>query len=263
MASNRRYYDAVAGHYDGWHVEVGSAKIVDEVNRERLFAVVGERRFCRALDLACGSGRVLPWLADLAESRWGLDLSRGLLRIAQGRNIDVNLVEGEVLNLPFPNASFDLVVINGGLHHFFNLQDVVREVGRILEPGGLFAVLGEPQAGWQRLDNPFFVLSSLIFALGRPFLHAWRVIQDQKLVNKGLCREPDAEAISPRGLEACCRAAGVRTINLSTYDFLPRRTSSHPIYLRIYRVQLWLERRVLQRRFRLQGHILRYFGTKQ
>jgi len=262
MASNRQYYNAIAGYYDTWHVEVGSAKIVDEVNRRRLVAIANGRRFHRALDLGCGSGRVLPWLDDLAEFRTGLDLSIELLNLARQRDAGARLVGGEVGYLPFPDASFDLVVVNGALHHFFDLSRVVSEVSRILQPGGLFAALGEPRAGWERVDNPFFVLWTALSAIGRPILRTWRRGQHHEVADD-LCQEPDAEAIAPTELEACCRAVGLNTLELTTYDFFPRRSSSHPIYLRLYRIQLGLEQTLFKHRFRLCGQALQYFGIKQ
>ena len=213
MVNNRRYYDSVATHYDTWHLESGSVKIVDEVNRRRLFAVAGKRKYRRALDLACGSGRVLPWLTNLSESRWGLDLSESLLRIARQRDNGATLVAGEVLNLPFEDASFDIIVVNGALHHFFSLRAVIHEISRVLEPRGLLAVLGEPQADWNSLRNPFFLFSSAVFTLGRSFAQASRAIR-RGSPKDDLCREPDAETISPGDLENFCQSSGLSTIEI-------------------------------------------------
>jgi SAM-dependent methyltransferase len=100
----------------------------------------------RLLDLCCGQGRHAVPLARLGYRVTGLDLSRRLLARAAGLAGDqgqrVGLVEADMRRLPFADASFDAVL--NLFNAFGYLEDdaqdelVLREVARVLAPGGRF-----------------------------------------------------------------------------------------------------------------------------
>jgi ubiquinone/menaquinone biosynthesis C-methylase UbiE len=99
----------------------------------------------KALDAGCGSG---GWLFPLAEklsqnggSVVGLDLSEGMLSDIQAqasRYSNVELLVGDVQNLQFKDDSFDLVMANFMLYHVPDIERAVRELRRVLKPGGTF-----------------------------------------------------------------------------------------------------------------------------
>lgn len=98
---------------------------------------------CFVLDLGCGDGRHLELLESLGCSSVGLDLSAELLRGARGRNfgeVPLKLVRGDMRRLPFPDESFSSVLSLFTAFGYFGPpaanQDPVREVGRVLTPGG-------------------------------------------------------------------------------------------------------------------------------
>ncbi len=95
------------------------------------------------LDLGCGDGRHLELLESLGYSSVGLDLSAELLRTARARTGEesrLKLVRGDMRKLPFPNDTFSSVLSLFTAFGYFGSpaanQDPVREVGRVLTPGG-------------------------------------------------------------------------------------------------------------------------------
>jgi SAM-dependent methyltransferase len=100
---------------------------------ERLAALVPDG--ARVLDLACGEGALLAHLGDRAV---GIDLARGDLALAGG-----TVARARAQALPFATASFDVVTCHLALMLFDDLPAVIRELERVLAPGGRFlAVLG-------------------------------------------------------------------------------------------------------------------------
>jgi SAM-dependent methyltransferase len=95
------------------------------------------------LDLGCGDGRHLELLEHLGYSPVGLDLSPELLHAARGRTgqgVRLRLVRGDMRRLPFPEDAFSCVLSLFTAFGYFGPpatnQDPVREVGRVLVPGG-------------------------------------------------------------------------------------------------------------------------------
>ena len=95
------------------------------------------------LELFCGRGSGLVALDRLGFTRVrGIDLSPRLLSLHQRRG---RCIVGDCRHLPVHRLSHDLAIVHGGLHHLATLPDdlelTVREVRRILKPGGLFIVV--------------------------------------------------------------------------------------------------------------------------
>jgi demethylmenaquinone methyltransferase/2-methoxy-6-polyprenyl-1,4-benzoquinol methylase len=97
-----------------------------------------------ALDVACGSGKLTAELARMTGSGGrvvGLDFSPQMLEIARREHPGIEFIEGDALNLPFDEASFDVSTIAFGLR---NLADPVlglREMLRVIKPAGHAVVL--------------------------------------------------------------------------------------------------------------------------
>lgn len=94
------------------------------------------------LDLACGAGRHVEHLRDHGYRAFGLDLSHDLLRVARGDGLTV--VRGDMRDLPVGDDRLALVTSFFTSFGYFPDADddrhVVAEIGRVLAPGGLFAV---------------------------------------------------------------------------------------------------------------------------
>lgn len=129
-----------------------------------------------ALDHGCGNGRYTVGLHNLGfREVVGLDWSE--LNIADAnkrkdaRNLQgVSYVRGNVLDVPFPDNSFDFVLSNGVLHHTENPEQGVRELIRVLKPGGIGMIMMIPNPGglhWNSQEILRVVMKDVDYAKAR------------------------------------------------------------------------------------------------
>jgi ubiquinone/menaquinone biosynthesis C-methylase UbiE len=149
--ANIVYHDWEAATYDDkWSISYDE-RCVDYA-RDRYENVAGliTQPVDRALELGGGTGFFLLNLmqAGLARSGVVTDISPGMVDVAIRNGTALGLdVSGEVADaeaLPFDDESFDLVVGHAVLHHIPDVELAMREVVRVLKPGGRFAFCGEP-----------------------------------------------------------------------------------------------------------------------
>ena len=155
----------------------------------------------RVLDVACGTGvlaREAAGRVAAGGSITGLDRNEGMLAMARRIAPAVEWKAGHAEQLPFPDASFDAVVSQFGLMFFDDRVQALREMRRVLKPGGRLAV-----AVWDRLERLFGrrIASELQapFALGDPetlrALFAEAGLSDAKVArHAGTARFPSIEA---------------------------------------------------------------------
>jgi ubiquinone/menaquinone biosynthesis C-methylase UbiE len=127
---NQAYYDDFSGTYErergaGYH------RMLDDLEM-RVVAPLATGR--RVLEVGCGTGLILSRLAQHADSAWGVDVSDGMVRVAKQRGLSVVL--GSVTDLPFADASFDLVCSFKVLAHVPDIGRALREIARVTKPGG-------------------------------------------------------------------------------------------------------------------------------
>ena len=95
----------------------------------------------RVLDVACGLGSTASYLAcRWGVQAWGLDAHPGFLEEAKRRDWEVSWVLGDAEAIPFPDAYFDAVFAECFLSAVDYRPAVLREIGRVLRPGGRLAV---------------------------------------------------------------------------------------------------------------------------
>jgi len=107
----------------------------------------------RALDVCCGTGDISFSLAKAGTKVTGLDFSAAMLEVARKRNAppgagipNLEFIEGDAQNLPFPDASFDVVTVGYGLRNLPSWERGLEEMWRVAKPGGRLLVLdfGKP-----------------------------------------------------------------------------------------------------------------------
>ena len=94
----------------------------------------------RTLDVGCGEGRLTRHLASLGHRVVGVDVSRTLIAAARASAPDMELHVADAALLGFDDASFDQVVSFMCLHDVDDLAGAVREIARVLEPGGVACI---------------------------------------------------------------------------------------------------------------------------
>jgi len=97
-----------------------------------------------ALDVACGSGKLTALLARIAGPSGhvvGLDFSRQMLEVARSEHPGIEFLDGDALNLPFEDAGFDASTIAFGLRNLADPVRGLREMLRVVRPGGRAVVL--------------------------------------------------------------------------------------------------------------------------
>ena len=113
------------------------AIILDESLTDAVFAAAPRGR---ALDVACGSGRQVARLAALGYEVDGVDLTPAMLELARARCPDATLCVGGWDDLPYEDASFDVVTSALALCHAADLRPPIAELARVLRPGGWLVV---------------------------------------------------------------------------------------------------------------------------
>jgi demethylmenaquinone methyltransferase/2-methoxy-6-polyprenyl-1,4-benzoquinol methylase len=106
------------------------------------------------LDACCGTGD-LALAAEREGGRvTGLDFSERMLERARAKSRTVDWVQGDVTAMPFEDASFDAATVGFGIRNVADLEDALRELARVLRPGGRLGILEITQP--RGLLRPFF-----------------------------------------------------------------------------------------------------------
>ena len=97
----------------------------------------------RVLDVACGTGDLSLTLFEITGAGVvGTDFCRPMLNIAAGKTSGrIRFIEGDALDLPFRDGTFDVATIAFGLRNLSNVESGLAELLRVLKPGGWVAVL--------------------------------------------------------------------------------------------------------------------------
>jgi demethylmenaquinone methyltransferase/2-methoxy-6-polyprenyl-1,4-benzoquinol methylase len=158
-------FDRIAPVYDAMN-RIMTAGL--DVRWRRLAAQAAVRPGDRALDAACGTGDLA--LADLkagASRVAGLDFSEKMLERARRKSSAIEWVHGDMLALPFADETFDAATVGFGVRNVADLELALRELRRVLRPGGRLAILEITQPRGPL--RPFFSLwfDRVVPALGK------------------------------------------------------------------------------------------------
>ncbi|CAI2798386.1 MULTISPECIES: class I SAM-dependent methyltransferase [Pseudomonas] len=112
----------------------------------------------RLLDLGCGAGHVSFNMAPLVKEVVAYDLSQQMLDVVATAAVDrgfenIRTVQGAAERLPFADGEFDFVFSRYSAHHWSDLRLALREVRRVLKPGGVVAFVDVLSPGSPLLDT--------------------------------------------------------------------------------------------------------------
>jgi demethylmenaquinone methyltransferase / 2-methoxy-6-polyprenyl-1,4-benzoquinol methylase len=139
--------------------------------RQRVVSRCGLRSGGQAIDLACGTGDIALLLKRAVGSGGrvlGVDFCEEMLVVArekaQARGANIEFVNADILALPGAAASFDAATIGFGVRNVSDVAACIREMARVVRPGGRVVVLetGQPASR---------LLRALVAGLGRAYIH--------------------------------------------------------------------------------------------
>ena len=140
-ASKRQYvrelFATIADRYDLITVLLSGG--LDRRWKAKLVASIEWPAHPRVLDLACGTGDIAFAAAAKGGRVVGLDITHRMLQLASVKPRalrPVRFVTGDMMALPFPDASFDVITTGYGLRNVPDLGGALREMVRVLRPGG-------------------------------------------------------------------------------------------------------------------------------
>ena len=150
----RRLFATIAERYDLITVLLSFG--LDRGWKRGLISLAGPLSGKHALDLACGTGDITFALSEQGASVAGLDITFRMVEIAAQKGLAPRpaprapaFLVGDMMSLPFPNNSFDVVTTGYGLRNVPELNGALIEIQRVLRPGGLLLSLD-----FNRPQNP-------------------------------------------------------------------------------------------------------------
>lgn len=133
----------VSAHRLRYYQDPGSVRFYHYWNACMLRYLPSDKRL-RVLDCGAGMGHLLAQAMAAGHEGWAFDLSAELLTAAETKvKTEAGLVRADGEYLPFKQNSFDAALCRGLLHHMDNWETAVREIYRVIRPGGRF-VISEP-----------------------------------------------------------------------------------------------------------------------
>jgi len=228
-AVNTSYHDGAAADYDAkWGIdygEVGRQQVLGKVRK----ALGGLRRYERSLEIGAGTGYFsLNMLqAGMVADAVCTDISHGMLdaleRNARRLDLDVTTVACDAEELPFEDASFDLVFGHAVLHHLPGLSRAFDEFVRVLRPGGRLFFAGEPSRYGDCLANVPKRAALFAAPLWRALMRASPAPEgdrDGGEDNHRLEAFVDVHAFTPDQLAVIARRAGLQDVGVRGEELL-------------------------------------------
>ncbi|MFL5797729.1 MAG: class I SAM-dependent methyltransferase [Actinomycetota bacterium] len=144
LSNDWRTYDSIAGTYERIHarrLEIVAADLV---------SVAGVAAGQRVLDVGTGTGVVAEAARRAGAVAVGIDASPAMLAVAREARPEVPVAAAAAIDLPFRDATFDVVTAGFVLSHFHKLDTAMFDLIRVLKPGGRLAV-----TSWAETEDEF------------------------------------------------------------------------------------------------------------
>jgi ubiquinone/menaquinone biosynthesis C-methylase UbiE len=133
----------VFGKHARWYRT--SPEHADQAVLSGLVCMVNPDTHSLVLDVATGTGNTAMAFAPFVKHVTGIDITPEMLSEAADKSKEdhvhnLDLCMADVMTLPFPDATFDVVVSRRAPHHFRDINRAIKEMSRVLKPGGVLAI---------------------------------------------------------------------------------------------------------------------------
>jgi ubiquinone/menaquinone biosynthesis methyltransferase len=193
----RRLFATIADRYDLITVLLSCGR--DARWKRRLVEMAPVRPGIRALDLACGTGDIAFALAARGARVVGLDVTPRMIELAKEKGTRPLFLVGDMMALPFADASIDVVTTGYGVRNVPDLDGALAEVRRVLRRGGVVLSLD-----FNRPANPIVRALYLCYLTVVGSALGWALHRDPdtyRYIPESIRRYPGADAVARR-LEA-------------------------------------------------------------
>jgi demethylmenaquinone methyltransferase/2-methoxy-6-polyprenyl-1,4-benzoquinol methylase len=193
----RAIFATIADRYDFITVILSYGQ--DRRWKDRLIDLAAPRQAVRALDLATGTGDIAFALAARGARVVGLDITSRMIELARAKSVHANgsrpaFLVGDMLALPFPSASFDIVTTGYGLRNVPNLTMAIQEIERVLSPGGQLLSLDFNRPANRIVRAAYLAYLTVVGALLGWILH--RDPDTYRYIPASIRQYPGAEAVA-------------------------------------------------------------------
>lgn len=193
----RALFATIADRYDLITVLLSFGR--DRGWKRRLVRLASPASGDRALDLATGTGDIAFLLHRAGVRVTGLDVTHRMIELAcakRGQEPGPSFMVGDMMALPFPDASFDLVTTGYGLRNVPDLGVALAEIGRVLRPGGQLLSLDFNRPGPRPIRAAYLAYLTVVGGALGWLLH----------------RDPDTYRYIPASIRTYPGAAGVSAL---------------------------------------------------
>jgi ubiquinone/menaquinone biosynthesis C-methylase UbiE len=201
------------------------------IQRRKAYAIDMIRRLPgvppgRVLDIGCGSGVYLEELLHMGFDGCGMDISDEMLSVTRTRLAGavaerrLHLAQGDVEHIPFESNAFDLVICIGVFGYLLSDEAAIREILRVLKPGGFFLL---NLTNMYSLSDADFVLRRKVrsFFTAAPALEAALPCPDYAMQSEWMLknRKYGFKSYNLQKYERLLRGFGLHRIDAMTYGF--------------------------------------------
>lgn len=166
-----KMFDTISEEYDSINRMMTFG--IDILWRKKLIAIIAKEQPKNILDIASGTGDLAIMAAQktTANEIIGVDISKGMLKIGKkkiaklelSKRIKMQLEDSE--NLPFDSNYFDAITVAFGVRNFENLDAGIKEINRVLKPGGVFVVLETSVPSYPIIRQLYLLHSNFLLPL--------------------------------------------------------------------------------------------------
>jgi SAM-dependent methyltransferase len=183
-------------------------------------------RGLRVLDVGCGQGIDVARYALAGARVTGIDLTPRHVELARSHTaalgLDAEVVQGDAENLPFADGTFDRASSNGVLHHTPDMPVALREIRRVLRPGGRATVVVYNRRSFHYWIQQ--VLSSGILMGGLRAEGSMSALLSRNVERSSIGARPLVNVYTPPEMRRHLAAAGFARVRATTAHFHPEDT---------------------------------------